>query len=114
MKIALFFGLVLSLGAVSTKAAAPPAPANVRVIYLPAEILFTWDGSPEADHYRVYRGGPDRRWVPLPLVTAPSFRDTDFASPVPGYYMIAAVSDVGELSATAEFFVDAAPPRPQA
>src|SRR6185503_15218748 len=94
-------GLLSSLG---SQAAPPPVPTNVRAVVLPAEVLLTWDGSTEADHYRVYRGGPNRRWI-LPAVTKqPRFRDTEF-SELPSYYQIAAVSSSGEIAATAEFQV---------
>ena len=101
--------LVLSLAA-SVDAATPAVPSNVRVGSLPAEVFVRWDPSPGADHYWIARGGLDRRWVPLPPVTAPRFRDPDFRTPTPGYYQIAAVSADGGYSDVVEFFVGAPPP----
>jgi hypothetical protein len=101
--------------ALSVQATPPPAPANVEVVYLPAEILLRWDASEGANHYRVDRGGPSRRWAPLPSVTDPWIRDGDYFSPIPGYYLIAAVNAAGELSTSVEVFVDVPPlsfPRP--
>jgi hypothetical protein len=90
--------------------AAPPAqPTNIRAIVLPAEMLFTWDASPGADYYRVDRGGPDRRWVPLPPVTEPRLRDTDF-SLLPSYYAIGAYNNAGETAVAPELFVESATP----
>lgn len=97
-------GLAITFLSATAYSTPPAAPANVRAIILPAEILFTWDESPGADYYKVYRGGPTRRWVPLSPVTEPRFRDTDFV-PLPGYYQIAAYNDAGEVAATAPFVV---------
>jgi hypothetical protein len=91
------------------EAAPLPLPANIRTIVLPAEVLFTWDASAGADYYKVYRGGPDRRWVPLPPVTEPRFRDTDFL-PLPGYYAIGAFNNGGETAVAPEFLVSSATP----
>jgi hypothetical protein len=87
-----------------TKAAPPPAPANIRAVILPAEVLFTWDASPGADYYRLYRGGPTRRWVWLPPVAEPRLRDTDFV-PLPGYYQIGAFNNAGQTGTSPEFIV---------
>src|SRR5437667_7184322 len=110
MKETLLFSLTAFLLAASTGAASPPAPTNVRVVYLPAEILVLWDPSSGADHYWIARGRLDRRWAPMPPVTAPRFRDPDFSSPIAGYYQIAAINATGESSDPVELFVDAAPP----
>ena len=85
--------------------AAPDVPANVQVRVLPAELLFSWDLSAGAAYYQVYRGGPDRRWVPLPdHLTMPRFRDTDFTD-LPSYYQVKAVDAAGEWAITPEFLV---------
>ena len=97
-------GFAIAFLAATAYSTPPAAPTNVRAIILPAEILFTWDESPGADYYKVYRGGPTRRWVPLSPVTEPRFRDTDFV-PLPGYYQISAYNNAGEVSATAPFMV---------
>ena len=109
MKAACLLTLLVSSLAASADAAAPVAPSNVQVAWLPAEVLVRWDPSPGADHYWIARGGLDRRWAPLSPVAAPRFRDPDFHAPTPGYYQIAAVSADGEYSDVVEFFVGAPP-----
>jgi hypothetical protein len=109
MKAAPLFTLLAWSLAASAEAAAPVAPSNVRVAWLPAEVWVRWDASPGADHYWIARGGLDRRWAPLSPVAAPRFRDPDFHAPTPGYYQIAAVSADGEYSDVVEFFVGAPP-----
>src|SRR5437764_1152940 len=99
--------LLLGYGALlfsSVLQASPPSvPANVRVIFLPAEVLLSWDGSPDAAYYGVYRAELDRRWMPIAdRVTVSRFRDTEFRS-LPCYYQIKAVNAAGEIAVTPEF-----------
>ncbi len=82
----------------------PPAPANVRAIILPAEVLLTWDASPGADFYQVARGGPNRRWIWPAITSEPRFRDTEFTE-LPSYYQLSACNAAGECLSTAEFLV---------
>jgi hypothetical protein len=94
------FALTLSAFAV-----APPAPANVQARITPAELLLTWEPSLGADYYKVYRGGPDRRWVPLTQkLLVPRFRETDFTT-LPTYFQISACNAAGEATTT-EFVVN--------
>ena len=98
--------VVTSILVAHTSIAVPPAPlANVQAIILPSEVLLRWDPSPGADYYRVYRGGPDKRWVPLTNhLHTPTFRDTDFTT-LPSWYQIGAYNNTGEASFTEPFQV---------
>jgi hypothetical protein len=94
-------GFIFPLAA---QAVPPPAPTNVRAIILPAEVLLTWDASPGADSYKVYRGGPNRRWILPAVAREPRFRDTEFTE-LPSYYQLSACNAAGECLSTAEFLV---------
>lgn len=104
LQLALFVSTSV-LTAIHSLATPPPAPANIKSVVLPAEVLLRWDPSPGADYYRVYLGGPDRRWIPLPdHLRQPTFRDTDFTE-LPSWYQIGAYNNAGESSFTEPFSV---------
>jgi hypothetical protein len=103
------FVAVLALTPLMTSLAAPPpVPANVRAVILPAEVVLTWDASAGADHYRIYRADLDLRWMPIATdVAVPRYRDADFRA-LPCHYQIAACNAAGECAATAVFTVNSA------
>src|SRR5580765_3131981 len=101
----LFLAWSLLLLPPSLPAGSPPALPIVRAIVLPAEVLLTWDGPPDATYYGIYRADLDRRWMPIAKpVLAPRYRDTDFRT-LPCYYQVAAFNGAGELIAFSEFLV---------
>ena len=104
--------VVTSVLVAHTSIAVPPAPlTNIQSIILPSEVLLRWDPAPGADYYRVYRGGPDKRWVPLTNhFQTPTFRDTDFTT-LPSWYQIGAYNSAGESSFTGPFQVNGIPPQ---
>jgi len=90
-------GLTALVAAASTSSGlALNAPTNVVARVLPAEIVFTWDPVPGADYYQVLRGGPDKRWVPLPTTTNTVCHEGDFTV-LPSFYQILAYTAGGEL-----------------
>jgi hypothetical protein len=104
LQLALFVS-TSALLTVNSTATPPPVPSNIKSVVLPAEVLLRWDPSPGADYYRVYLGGPDRRWIPLPdHLREPTFRDTDFTE-LPSWYQIGAYNNAGESSFTEPFSV---------
>src|SRR2546423_2965307 len=59
--------------------ASPPASvANLKSVLLPAEIVLSWDASPDAAYYRVLRAGLDRRWMLDAHLRGTRLRDGDF------------------------------------
>src|SRR5437016_12530776 len=101
----LFLAWSLLLPVLRLPAAPPPTVPNVRAIVLPAEVLLTWEGAPDAAYYGIYRADLDRRWMPIAKpVLAPRYRDTDFRT-LPCYYQVAAFNAAGELITFSEFLV---------
>src|SRR5439155_20688211 len=89
--------------------ASPPASAaNLRGVLLPAEIVLSWDASPDAAYYRVLRTGLDRRWMLDAHVTGTRLRDGDFRS-LPTYYQVIAYNAAGEAAAPVECLVSDRP-----
>jgi hypothetical protein len=98
--LTLVIGIITFSHCISTRAEAPPAPANVQARITPSELLLTWEPSTGADYYKIYRGGPDRRWIPLPQkLLVPRFHETDFTV-LPTYFQISACNAAGETATT--------------
>src|SRR3954469_10166357 len=93
--------LVATLGA---EASPPPAPANLQGIFLPAEIMLSWNPSPGAAYYRVSRAQSNRRWVPFTDVALTRVRDGDFFEGI-SYYQVIAYNQAGEAGPPVECLV---------
>lgn len=92
---------VLAIGCV---AASPPAPTNAMASAGDRRVVVTWDAIEEATSYNVYWSTVQRAGTAgyLVNVTSTSFDHIPIANARPYYYVVTAVSDLGESEPTEE------------
>lgn len=106
-------GLSGATGAVASALAAPAAPAELELhANADSSITITWDPSPGATSYRLYRGtaAGGEGSTPIATITGTSYVDRNL-SPTPTYfYQLSAVNATGESARTDEDASKTPPP----